>query len=77
MFLNLKNFFQVIKVLLKTKYIFKKPKTKKIIIFDNKGANTPYYKLFENNDCEILNVQGETLNIYVALLVLLNLKALS
>ncbi len=77
MFLNLKNFFQVIIVLLKTKYIFKKPKTKKIIIFDNKGANTPYYKLFENNDCEILNVQGETLNIYVALLVLLNLKALS
>ena len=35
---NLKKLFQVIKVLLKTKYIFKKPKTKKIVIFDNKGA---------------------------------------
>ena len=77
MFSKLKNFFQVIKVLLKTKYIFKKPKTKKTIIFDNKGANTPYYKLFENNNCEILHVQGETLNIYVVLLMLLNLKALS
>ena len=77
MSLGLKKLFQVIKVLLNTKYIFKKPEQKKIVIFDYSGATTPYYKSFNSNKCEILYVLGEKINIYVIILLLFNLKAIS
>lgn len=77
MLLYLKKKIQLIKFLINTKLVFYKPKQRKILIFDNKGANTLYYKPFIKNNCEILFVQGEKINIYIILILILKLKKLT
>lgn len=74
---TLRKSFQLIKILLKAKYIIKKPKQKKIIIFDYKGAHTPYYKHFIKKDSEVLNVLGEEINIYVLFKMIINFKRIN
>ena len=69
-----KIFFEKLIQLSKTKFIFKKPKQKKILIFDYKGFTAPHYKYFSNLNSDILYVLGEKINIFILVKILLNLK---
>jgi len=53
------------------KFFFLKPPKKKILIFDRQFDNYSFFKLFKKNDCEILDVRYESLNIYVIFAVFL------
>ena len=69
--------FQLIKILLKTKFELYKPKQKNILIFDNTGADTPYYRYLKKKDCEILFVKGEKINLYVIFVLILKFKKIT
>ena len=51
---------------LMTKWIFKKPKKKNILIYD-KEAEKILYLIYKKEDCEILNVRYESINLYIIL----------
>lgn len=62
-----------LKLLLSANYSLKKPKQKKILIFDRvsiKGGLAD--KIFKNNEFEILDVRYESINLYVLCFALLN-----
>lgn len=69
-----KIFFDKIIIILKATYTFKKPKNKKILIFDNKGFTASHYRYFSNLDVEILHVLGEKVNFFIIFKILLNFK---
>jgi len=55
--------------LIKTKWIFKKPNKKNILIYDRESEAYSRY-LFPQSSCEILDVRYESINIYVFFLTL-------
>ena len=67
-------FFSKLKIIKNLKFIFNKPTHSKILIFDSKGATTKYYQYFYNQDCIILDVLGETINIFVLFKLLIKFK---
>jgi len=69
-----KLFFYKLIIIFKAKYIFIKPRNKKILIFDNKGSTASHYRYFSNLDVEILHVLGERINFYILFKILLNFK---
>ncbi len=72
----MKKIFQNLKILLNLKIEFKKPKKTKIVIFDENGSTTPYYKSFINR-CEILYTKGERVNLYVVFKLIIQFKKIS
>ena len=67
-----KSFFSKLKILLKSKWVFSAPKTKRILIFD--ANNNPLTKYFKVSEMGILHTRGEVLNIYVLLVCLFSGK---
>lgn len=63
-----------IKKLIKIKIILSRPTEKKILIFDKEGSSTKYYKLFKKKKCGVLDVRGESVNIFVILRLLIRFK---
>lgn len=60
----------IILKLLKSKWVFSKPKKKKLLIYDRHSIKIAKY-LFAIDDFEVLDVRGETLNVHVIFLTLL------
>ena len=59
--------------LLRAKWVFTKPKNRRILIYDRQSEDYSRY-LFRKKDCEILDVRRERLNLYVFFLTLKSLK---
>ena len=55
------------------KWVFTKPKNRRILIYDRESEEYSRY-LFRKKDCEILDVRRESLNLYVFFLTLKSLK---
>lgn len=70
----LDNILYFIKLLIKIKIILSKPLKKKILIFDKEGSSTKYYKMFYKKNCTVLDVRGESINIYVVLRLLIKFQ---
>ena len=73
LYLFVTNLFSKLKELIKAKYLYSKPKKRKILFFDEESIGV-VKKYFKKNDYEILSVRGESLNINIILIMLLNLK---
>jgi len=61
-----KNIFKIIL----SKYCFKKPPKKRVLIYD-KASTGLAYLLFQEDECEILHVRYETINLIVLILTFL------
>jgi len=62
-----------LKALLKASYSIKRPKQKKILIFDRMSIKSGLAdKIFKNNEFEVLDIRYENINLYVLFFVLLN-----
>ena len=66
----MKSTLQLIRVLIKTKFIFKKPKSSELLIFDKQSLS--YLKLFLKDQFEIYYARGEIVNVYVLIFTLIN-----
>ena len=66
----MKSILQLIRVLIKTKFIFKKPKSSELLIFDKQSLS--YLKLFLKDQFEIYYARGEIVNVYVLIFTLIN-----
>ena len=66
--------FNILKILIQTKYQFKKPKNNKIIIFDFKGSTDIFSTFFLPNSHDTLYVRGEKINILIIILLIFKLK---
>ena len=63
--------FKNLKIFIFSKWIFNKPRKKKILIYDR--VSEDFWRFFfSKNSCEILDVRYESINIYVFLFTLFN-----
>ena len=65
---NFANKSTFIRILI-AKWIFQKPKKKNILIYD-KESDKRLYLIYKKEDCEILSVRYESVNLYIILLTL-------
>jgi len=59
--------------LIKARWVFSKPKRKKILIYDRHSVDYSKY-LFTKQDCEVFDARFESINFYVALLAMKSLR---
>ena len=69
------NFKNIIRILLNAKYSVKKPKIKKVLIFDILTIRKGFaYKFFKKNEFELLDSRFEKINLYVLFFSILKNK---
>ena len=66
----MKNLLSNLKILILSKWFFKKPSKKKILLFD-KISNRFSEHLFSKNSYETLDMRYESINIYILLITFL------
>ena len=69
----MRKLFQYLKIILNSKFDFKKPGKNRLLVFDENGSTTPYYKSFIHK-CEILYTKGERINLYILLKLIIQFK---
>ena len=72
----MRKLFKHLKIILNSKFDFKKPNKNRLLVFDENGSTTPYYKSFIGK-CEILYTKGERINLYVLLKLIIKFKKIS
>lgn len=70
--MNIKKIKNIIKYLIKAKFVFFKPKKTDLLIFDYMGSNN-FIKYIKQYNYDILHIRGEKINLFIVLKCLLNL----
>ena len=70
----IKKILYIINLGFKIRIYIKKPIKKKIIIFDREGSGAMYYKIFAQNNIHVLDIRGESINLYIVFLTIIRLK---
>lgn len=69
------NIFSILILLIKAKWIFKKPKSKKVLIYDSESVRNGFATYFFKRDSyEVFDVRYESINVYILLTTLLKSK---
>lgn len=72
----MRKLIQYFKIILNSKFDFKKPNKNRLLVFDENGSTAPYYKSFIHK-CEILYTKGERINLYILLKIIIQFKKIS
>ena len=70
----IKKILYIINLGFKIRIYIKKPLKKKIIIFDREGSGAMYYKIFAQDNIHVLDIRGESINLYIVFLTIIRLK---
>ena len=70
--LIMQNYLSYLKIFFNSRWIFKPPKQKKILIYD--GNSNPFKEYFKERDYNIFFRRGEEINLYLISKMILNLN---